>query len=137
MKLRISTHLHFSGQCQEAFEFYKELLGASITLMLTYGDSPVANQVPSEWQSKIVHASLSLNDIEIAGDDVLSDQFEQPKGFHLTLQMNDELEAKRVFTALSEAGTITLPLGKTFWSPCYGIVADQFGISWEVNCATA
>ena len=135
--MRIDAHLHFCGRCQEAFEFYEELLDGSISLMLTYGDSPAADQFPTELQSKIIHANLRLNNIEIAGADVLPDQYEQPRGFHLILQMDDESESKRIFNALSKAGTVTIPLGKTFWSPCYGIVVDQFGISWEINCAAA
>lgn len=135
--MKIDTHLHFGGQCQEAFEFYEALLGGSINLMLTYGDSPAGSQVPIDWKDKIVHANLKLNDIDIAGSDVLPGQYERPKGFNLILQMNDTSEAKRIFDAFSQAGTVEYPLDKTFWSPCYGVVVDQFGISWEINCAGA
>jgi PhnB protein len=131
--MRIETHLCFSGQCRQAFEFYAELLGGSYEL-LRYGDSPAAEHVPADWHDKVVHGSLKVNDIEIAGADVLPEQYEQPRGFHLILQLEDEQEASRLFKGLASGGTISIPLGKTFWSACYGIVVDQFGISWEINC---
>jgi PhnB protein len=135
--MRIATHLHFCGQCQEAFEFYRGQLGGTISSMLTYGDSPEAENVPVEFHNKIIHGTFNVSNIEIAGADVLPNQYEQPKGFHLILQLDDESKAERIFNALSEDGKITMPLGKTFWSPCYGILVDKFGISWEINCESA
>lgn len=133
LSMKIGIHLHFKGQCQRAFEFYRELFGGSIT-MLTYGESPAAKHVPVEFHDKVVHASFSIFGSEIAGADVLPDQYEQPKGFQLLLQVDSSAQAKILFNGLSAGGEIIMPLDKTFWSPCYGIVKDQFGISWELNC---
>jgi len=135
--MKIDTHLHFGGQCQEAFEFYEALLGGSINLMLTYGDSPAAESVPVEFHDKIVHGNFNVSNIEIAGADMLPDLYEQPKGFHLILQLDDESNAEHIFNQLSGNGTVTMPLGKTFWSPCFGILVDRFGIPWEINCESA
>ena len=77
------------------FEFYKSLLGGAIEL-LTYGNSPGAKTVPFEWRDKIVHGSFKINNLEIAGADVLHGQYQQPRGFQLLLQLEDEAEAKRI-----------------------------------------
>jgi len=132
--MAIGVHLHFSGQCQEAFEFYKHVLGGSIEFF-TYRDTPASQHVPADWQDKVVHATLLVNDMVVVGADILPDQFEKPKGFQLLLQLEVEQEAKRLFEALAEGGEITMPIQQTFWSPCYGMLNDQFGIPWEVNCA--
>ena len=132
--MRVNIHLSFCGQCREAFEFYENLLGGSIGLMLAYGDSPAADSVPAELRGNIVHANLVINEMEIAGADVPPDRYERPSGFNLLLEMDDQSEAKRVFKTLAEGGSILIPIGKTFWSSCYGMLVDRFGTPWEINC---
>jgi len=130
--VRIDFHINFSGQCQEAFEFYQSLFGGEIQL-LTYEDSPAAMDVPEGWRNKIVHGSFKINSLEIAGADVLPELYQVPQGFQLLLQFDSETESKRIFDALSQNGTVKMPLQKTFWSPCYGVVTDKFDVPWEVN----
>lgn len=131
--MNTSFHLNFNGQCQEAFEFYEKVLNGKIGTMLCYGDSPASNNVPDEWHQKIVHANIVLNGIEIAGCDLLDEQYERSKGFYILLSIENEAEIESVFNNLSKEGTIVMPLQKTFWSSNYGIVVDQFGISWKLN----
>lgn len=130
--MRIDFHINFSGQCQEAFEFYQSLLGGDIEL-LTYGGSPTQNTVPEDWQAKIIHGSFRLDNLHIAGADVLPESYLSPQGFQLLLQLDTSAESRRIFDALSQGGVISMPLQKTFWSHAYGIVTDKFGISWEIN----
>jgi PhnB protein len=130
-----NIHLSFDGRCQEAFEFYKNQLGVSTTLMLSYGDSPLAKDVPQEWRDKIVHATLILDSGEISGTDVQPHQYQKPQGFSILLEVNGLEETQRVFAAFSEGGSIGFPLQKTFWSEAYGHLVDGFGIPWEINCA--
>jgi len=132
--MRTSLHIHFSGQCKEAFEYYENVLNAKIGTMLSFGESPASESVPEQWREKIVHANINLNGVEIAGDDVLPQRYKNPEGFYITLQFDDEQSTMRAFDSLSEKGVIIFPLQKTFWSPCYGIVTDQFGVSWKLNC---
>ena len=133
--MKIELHIHYTGQCQEAFELYQSILGGELTL-LTYGAAPGAHSTPPELLDKIVHGSLKLEYITIAGADLTADNFHKPQGFHLLLQLGHLEEAERIFAAFAAEGSITLPLQKTFWSECYGIVMDKFGISWEVNYTT-
>jgi PhnB protein len=132
--MKLTPHLVFGGQCEAAFQFYERCSGGKIQLMLTYGDSPMAEQVPPEWRGKIVHATLSVGERTLMGADVLPVQYEKPQGFHVLLSINDLAEAHRVFHGLAENGTIQMPLQKTFWSERFGVLVDQFGISWEINC---
>ena len=132
--MRTSVHLTFGGQCEAAFRFYERALAGRIVTMLAYRDSPMADQVPVEWRDKIVHASLSLNDTEMAGADVLPEQYQRPQGFYILLQMTDPQRAEHVFHALAEGGAVGMPLQKTFWSPAFGVLVDQFGIPWEISC---
>ena len=101
--------------------------------MLTYSNSPLKNSVPSDWSSKIIHANMNVNGGEISGGDVQPKEYEPPKGFNVLFSINDELKVKSIFEGLSINGTILLPLQKTFWSPCYGIVVDQYRIPWKIN----
>lgn len=134
--MNVSFHLHFNGQCQEAFKYYEEVLGGKIGTMLSFGDSPHAENVPSEWLEKIVHANINVAGVELAGDDLQSEEYEQPKGFYILLGIETEERTKSIFDSLSKNGSILFPLQKTFWSPCYGIVVDQYGTPWKLNCVT-
>lgn len=131
--MAVSPHLMFCGQCEEAFRFYKELLGGQVT-MLTYGKSPMAEQVPLEWRDKIVHATLTLGDGVLAGADVLPEQYERPQGFYVLLGIDEPADTERIFRALAENGVVRMPIQQTFWSVRFGVLIDRFGIPWEVSC---
>ena len=132
MKLRV--HLTFSGQCEAAFRFYQSCLGGAIVTMLSYGDSPLAAQAPPQWQSKILHASLTFGENVLAGVDLLPGDYAPPQGFYALLDIPDVSHAERVFHSLSENGTIRMPIQETFWARRFGVLVDQFGIPWEINC---
>ena len=132
--MQLNPYLAFKGQCEEAFKFYQECLGGTIQMMMTHGDSPMADQVPSEWRDKIMHATLVVGNTAVGGSDVPPDQYETPKGISITIQIDDTAEAERIFQSLSEGGTVTLPLQQTFWAARFGMVVDRFGTPWMVNC---
>jgi PhnB protein len=132
--MKLGSHLTFSGQCETAFRFYEQCFGGSIVTMLTYGHSPIAEQVPGDWREKIVHASLTVGDTELTGVDLLPKDYETPKGFYVLLNIDTPAETERIFHELSEKGTVKMPIQETFWSVRFGIVVDPFGIPWEINC---
>lgn len=127
-----SISLSFDGQCEAAFRFYERCLGGSITFLLTWGDSPMAKDAPPDWAAKVLHASLSLGGLVLAGADPL--HYERPQGFTLLLGLTDSGDAERIFNALAEGGTVGVPLQETFWASRYGWVTDRFGIPWTINC---
>ena len=92
---------------------------------------------PPGWDAKILHATLKIGNAVITGADVPPDRYEPPKGFEVVLQMDDPLAAERMFLALSENGKIVLPLQETFWAGRFGMLVDQFGIPWSINCEKA
>jgi PhnB protein len=132
--MQLSLHLVFKGQCEAAFQFYERALGGRIVTMLRYGDSPMADQVAAEWRGKIVHASLTIGGQLLAGADVLPEQYERPQGFFVLLSPKDPVETERLFYALAQNGEVRMALQKTFWSPAFGMVVDQFGVPWELSC---
>jgi PhnB protein len=137
MKLNPHISLAFNGQCEAAFRFYEQCLNGTVAFMLTWGDSPMAADAPPGWDAKIAHATLEIGDAVITGSDVPPDRYEQPKGFEVVLQMDDSVAAERVFQALADKGKIAMPLQETFWASRFGVLVDQFGIPWSINCERA
>jgi PhnB protein len=133
IKLRISPHLTFDGQCRPAFQMYQRIFGGDLATMLSYGDSPMASQTDSEFHDRIVHAALRLKDHELTGVDVLPQDYKRPQGFFVTMTVDDSKRAAKVFDALAEGGMILLPFVPTFWSPGFGVVVDRYGVPWEIN----
>lgn len=132
--MTLNAQLGFKGQCEAAFKLYEQCLGAKITFMLTYGNSPMKDQVPPEWQDKIAHATLTLESDSLSGGDPPPAQYEQPKGFALQLNLSNADQAERIFRTLAEGGTVTMPMQQTFWAVRFGALVDQFGIPWAINC---
>lgn len=127
-------HLTFNGNCDAAFRFYEKRVGATRGLMFPYGNSPMAEAVPSGWETKIMHGSITLGGITVAGADVASG-YEQPRGFRIFLEADDPADTERLFHALAENATIEMALQETFWSLRFGLLTDQFGIPWALSCA--
>ena len=129
-----SISLSFNGQCEAAFRFYERCLGGKITFILTWGDSPMAKDAPAEWGGKVAHASLDVGGVVLSGADTPPQQYERPQGFSVLLGISDIADAERIFQALAEYGTVTMPLQETFWALRFGGVTDRFGIPWAINC---
>jgi PhnB protein len=119
--MRINTHLSFNGQCEAAFKLYAECLSGEITMMLTYGGSPLAATAP-ELGDKILHATLKLGDYVLTGADVPPNRYEKPQGFAVQLNIDNPGQAEAIFNTLLEGGTVQFPLQRTFWAERYGIV---------------
>jgi PhnB protein len=135
--MQLNPYLTFNGQCEAAFKFYEKVLGGKIEAMMPHEGSPMAENVPPEWRSKIMHARLSVGDNILMGSDAPPDHYEQMKGFSVTLGIDDPHIAERVFQALSENGTVQMPIQKTFWAARFGMLVDQFGTPWMINCEQA
>jgi len=132
--VRLNPYLHFNGQCQQAFEFYEKCLGGKIVMLMAYGNSPMAAQAPPDWQEKIVHATLALGDHVLQGADALPEHYQKPQGFALSLNIQSAADADRIFSALAANGTVQLALQETFWALRFGMLVDQFGTPWMINC---
>lgn len=133
--MRLNPHLQFNGQCEAAFRFYEKSLGGKISFMMTYGESPMAEQTPSDWQKKIIHATFAVGDQVLAGADAWAEHYRKPQGFSVTLEVDTAAEAERIFKALAQNGMVQMPIQETFWAQRFGMLVDQFGIPWMINCA--
>jgi PhnB protein len=130
----LSLNLSFNGNCREAFRFYETLFSGKINIMMTWGESPMAKDVPADWADKITHASMLIGNKEITGGDSPGEHFRNPQGFSVILNETNPTEADRIFKMLADGGTITMPLEKTFWAERFGRVTDRFGTPWMINC---
>ena len=139
--MQVQPYIFFEGRCEEAVNFYKSALNAEITMMMRHNENPepqaaAAGSGPNVSKIKgdsIMHASFKIGDTEVMASDGMASGKPEFKGITLSLNPASEAEAKRIFTALSEGGKVNMPLSKTFYSPCFGMVADKFGVSWMVN----
>ena len=113
--MRLNPYLNFNGQCEEAFKFYEKCLSGKIEMMLPHAGTPAAGHVPAEWQNKIMHARLTMGENVLMGSDVPPDRYKVPSGFSVTLQIKNPAEAERIFSALSEKGTINMPIRAAKW----------------------
>ncbi len=134
--MNISFHINFKGQCAEAFHFYEQHLDGVIDGLFKFKDTPASKTVPLEWQDKIVHGGVLIGNVEIVGADVLPEQYHPPRGFSLLLRLTTENDVKSKFKILSDGGEVIMPPQKTFWSPCYAVVIDRFGVPWDLNSGT-
>ena len=133
--MSLSFHIDFNGQCEEAFGFYAKHLGGKIGMMLRVKDSPVPASSKSQ-KEKIVHANICIDGTELAGADVEPSMYERPRGFYVLLGVDSEEKVKSAFDALQTGGQVVLAPQRTFWSPCYAIVVDRFGVPWKINYGT-
>jgi PhnB protein len=132
----IEPYLFFNGRCEEALEFYENTLGAKRVMLMRFDeapDSPPEGMLPADWGQKVMHASLRVGECMVMMSDGCGPQDGGFHGFSLSIAPPDEAEARRIFGALANGGTVQMALDKTFWSPCYGMLTDRFGLSWMIN----
>jgi PhnB protein len=135
--MQIHPYLFFDRQCAAAFQFYARCLDGKIAAMVKYGDTPAGERFP-EWKDQILHAHLTVGEFAVLGSDAAPGLYKTvPDGFKVSIQVKDPKEAERIFQALAENGTIEMPMEKTFWSERFGMLVDQFGIPWMINCLAA
>jgi PhnB protein len=127
--------LAFDGNCREAMTFYQQCLGAKLFL-LTYGEAPFES--PPEAAERILHSTLSNEErvLLMAADTMPGAPFQPGNNFSIFLECESREEIDRVFAALAESGTITMPLQDTFWHARFGTLTDRFGVRWSFNWAT-
>jgi PhnB protein len=126
-------YLAFAGNCREAFTRYQQVFGGELVL-LTMDDAPAdAGPPPDDMKpDAIMHAALTLGDDLLMGGDAMSDFDGTVNGMCVNYSVADAAEAKRVFDALAEGGTVQSPLAETFFSPAFGMCTDRFGTPWMI-----
>ena len=133
--MRVEPYLFFEGRCEEAIEFYRQALGAEVTALIRYKESPEPpppGKVPPGSENKVMHSNLRIGETMVMASDGFCGGKPSFQGFSLSVTAPSEAEARRMFNALADGGQVQMPLGKTFFSPCFGMVADRFGVSWMI-----
>ncbi|WP_027190946.1 VOC family protein [Fundidesulfovibrio putealis] len=134
--MQVQPYLFFEGRCEEAIEFYRNTLGAEVTALFHYKDSPDPNTIPPGSEDKVMHANLRVGDSVMMVSDGLCKGQPGFQGFSLSLSASSDAEAERLFTALGQGGQVQMPLGKTFFASSFGMLADRFGVSWMIIVAS-
>ena len=133
--MQIQPYLFFEGRCQEAIEFYRRAVGAEVTALMRYKESPDPGMIQPGSEDKVMHASFRVGETTVLASDGRCGGQPSFQGFALSLTVSKESEAERLFGALVEGGQVIMPLTKTFFSPRFGMTTDRFGGSWMVYVA--
>lgn len=135
----VQPYLFFEGRCEEALNFYRDKLGATVDMLLRFKDNPEPGASPGEGCAggpvdgeKVMHATFRIGGAVLMASDGMASGKPSFQGISLSLSLRDQAEAKRLFNALADGGQVQVPLNKTFFSPLFGMVADRFGVSWMV-----
>ena len=133
--MHVQPYLFFEGRCEEAIEFYRKVLGAEVTMLMRFKDSPepaAPGTCPSGSGDKVMHLSFRIGDTTLMASDGRCLGRPSFQGFSLSVTVRDDAEAERTFAALADGGQVQMPLAKTFFSSRFGMVADRFGVSWMI-----
>ncbi len=130
--MQVQSYLFFDGKCEQALEFYKKAVGAKVSMLMRWKDSPEQSHTTPANADKIMHAQVQIGDTSVLVSDGGNAGQPNFQGFALAVSVNSEAEADRTFNALAEGGKVTMALGKTFFSPRFGMLADKFGVHWMI-----
>src|SRR6476469_3728881 len=128
--MKMQAYVNFDGRCAEAFRFYETHLGAQVGMMMTHGQAPDQSKVSPEMKNAVLHARLSVGGTELMGADI---PHAQPmRSASLSLGVDSDAEAERIFSALSEGGDVFMEMQETFFATRFGQLRDRFGINWMI-----
>jgi PhnB protein len=128
--MKMHTYVNFAGKCAEAFRFYEKHLGGTIGMMMTHGQAPDQTKVDPAWKDAVLHARLSVAGTELLGADIPTAQ--PMRSAYLTLNVDSDTEAERIFKALSDGGEVFMPIQETFFATRFAQLRDRFGINWMI-----
>ena len=135
--MKVIPYLTYNGECEEALNFYKKVLGGEITSLMRFEEMPENPEMPvsDNWKKKIMHAELKIrDDLWLYFSDAWEGQTVMPGGgVSVHLDVDSEGEVGRYVEGLARGGKITMPAAQTFWGAVYGSVTDKFGINWGFN----
>ena len=128
--MQLDTYLNYGGNCRQAFEFYAEHLGGRIEMLMTHGEMPGPSQVPPERRNDVLHARMAIGGATLLGADVPPERFQPMRSAYLSLSVDSDEEAERLYALLSEGGQIFMKMEETFFAHRFAMLRDRFGTSW-------
>jgi PhnB protein len=128
--MKTNIYVNFGGTCAEAFRCYEKHLGAKVGMLMTHAQSPEQSRLNPDWNDKVLHGRISIGDTEVMAADIPN--AEPMRSAYITLRVESDGEADRIFSALSEGGKVLMPIKDTFFASRFGQVRDRFGINWMI-----
>ena len=128
--MKMTTYVNFPGTCAEAFRFYEKHLGGKIGMMMTHGQAPDQSKVNPDWKDAVLHARLSVGGTELLGADI--PKAEPMRSAYLSLAVESDAEAERIFAALADGGNVFMPMQEAFFASRFGQLRDRFGLNWMI-----
>jgi len=128
--MKMNTYVNFAGTCADAFRFYERHLGGKVGMMMTHGEAPEPSRVNPAQKDAVLHARISIGGTELMGADIPS--AEPMRSAYLSLGVESDAEAERVFAALSDGGEVFMPMQETFFATRFAQLRDRFGINWMI-----
>jgi PhnB protein len=126
--MQLHTYLNYGGNCEQAFRFYEQHLGGTITMLMRHGEQPTPSEAPPAWNGKVLHARMNLGGTELLGADIPS--YQPMRSAYLSLTVDSDAEADRVYGLLSDGGQLLMPMQETFFASRFAMLRDKFGTSW-------
>ena len=128
--MKMTTYVNFAGSCAEAFRYYEKHLGGTIGMLMTHGEAPDQSRVPPELKNAVLHARITIGDTELMGADIPSAQ--PMRSAYLSVGVESDAEAERIFAALADGGEVFMPMQETFFATRFAQLRDRFGINWMI-----
>jgi PhnB protein len=133
--MQVQPYLDFNGRCDEALEFYKNAIGAKIGMLMRWKDSPDKTMCTPQNADKVMHSRFQVGDTTVMASDGRNTGKPNFHGIMLSISADTEAAADALFSGLAAGGQVQMPLGKTFFSARFGMVADKFGVGWMIFVA--
>jgi PhnB protein len=130
--MRLNAYLNYGGNCEEAFRFYEKHLGGKINAIMRFADQPNPENAPPGTEKFVLYANLSIAGTELMASDVPPDRFQPMRSVYLSLGVDSNEEAERIYALLKEGGEVFMPMEETFFAFRFGMLRDRFGTSWMV-----
>ena len=134
--MQVEPHLNFDGRCEEALEFYKKALDAKVGVLMRFKDAPDQSMITPGSENKVMHSQIQVGDATLFMSDGRCTGNTNFHGIALAVSVKSEAEAEKTFAGLADGGQVQMPLGKTFFSPRFGMLSDKFGVGWMIVTAS-
>ena len=134
--MQVEPYLNFDGRCEEALAFYKQALGAKVDMLMRFKDAPDQSMITPGNADKVMHSQVHIGDTAVLMSDGRCTGKANFHGIALAISVKSEAEAEKTFAALADGGQVQMPLGKTFFSPRFGMLSDKFGVGWMIITAS-
>ena len=128
--MTLNTYVNFAGTCAEAFRYYEDHLNGRVTMMMTHDKAPDQTHVNPNWKAAVLHARISIGGTELLGADIPG--AEPLRSAYLTLRVDSDSEAERIYATLGEGGRVLMAMEETFFASRFAQVQDRFGINWMI-----